>query len=88
LLERLPEDERALLVDEILHRREADLPGRIRQMGELGIFDIVVGEVEKELAHAEAELAPHSELAPVVLLRQLCETLRNQVAALRSSDNV
>jgi len=88
LLERLPVADRALLVDEILHRREADLPGRIRQMGELGIFDVVVGEVETELAQAEAALAPHSELAPVVLLRQLCETLRNQVAALRSPEGV
>jgi octaprenyl-diphosphate synthase len=84
LLERLPGDDRALLIDEILRRREADLPGRIRQMGELGIFEIVVGEVEAELAHAEAALAPHGELAPVMLLRQLCETLRNQVSALRS----
>ena len=34
LMERLGTEERALLVDEILHRREADLPGRLRQMGE------------------------------------------------------
>lgn len=88
LLERLPNADRALLVDEILHRREADLPARIRQMSELGIFEVVAGEVETELAQAEAALAPYSELAPVVLLRQLCETLRNQVAALRSPDGV
>jgi octaprenyl-diphosphate synthase len=87
LLERLPATDRALLVDEILHRREADLPGRIGQMSELGIFDVVAQEVETELAHAEAALAPHAELAPVVLLRQLCETLRNQVACLRSPTN-
>jgi octaprenyl-diphosphate synthase len=88
LLERLPAADRALLVDEILHRREADLPGRIAQMGELGIFDVVAREVETELAYAETELAPHAELAPVVLLRQLCETLRNQVACLRSPNGV
>lgn len=85
LLERLPEADQALLVDEILHRREADLPGRIRQMAELGVFDIVANEVESELVQAETALAPHGGLAPVMLLRQLCETLRNQVAGLRSS---
>lgn len=84
LLERLPAGDRALLVDEILHRREADLPGRLRQMNELGIFNLVAAEVEEELAHAEAALAPHADLAPVPLLRQLCDTLRNQVRNLQA----
>jgi hypothetical protein len=46
LLDRLPSEDRALLVDEILHRREPDLQHRIRQMIELGIFDVVAAEVE------------------------------------------
>jgi octaprenyl-diphosphate synthase len=83
LLERLTGDDRVNLVDEILKRRESDLPGRIRQMGELGIFEVVAAEVETELSLAEAALEPHAGLAPVTLLRQLCETLRNQVRSLR-----
>jgi len=88
LMERLGEGDRALLVDEILHRREADLPGRIRQMGELGIFNVVAAEVEAELLHAEAALAPHVALPPVALLRQLCDTLRHQVGNLRAPADV
>lgn len=83
LLERLPADDRALLVDEILHRREPDLAARIRQMGELGIFAVVTAEVEAELAQAEAALAQHGLLPPAALLRQLCDTLRNQVRNLQ-----
>lgn len=88
LLDRLPVDERALLVDEILRRRAADMAGRIRQMNELGIFESVAAEVESELATAEAALVPHAGLAPVPLLLQLCETLRNQVGNLRSGSRV
>ncbi len=83
LLDRLPADDRALLVDEILHRREPDLAVRIRQMGELGIFAVVTAEVETELVHAEEALAPHGALAPTALLKQLCDTLRNQVRNLQ-----
>jgi octaprenyl-diphosphate synthase len=88
LLDRLKGEDRAQLVDEILKRREADLPGRIRQMREMGIFDVVAAEVEAELAEAEAALAPHPGLAPVPLLRQLCETLRHQVGNLRAPHGV
>ncbi len=88
LLDRLNADDRAQLVDEILKRREADLPGRIRQMREMGIFDVVAAEVEAELAEAESALAPHAALAPVPLLRQLCETLRYQVGNLRAPHGV
>jgi octaprenyl-diphosphate synthase len=83
LLDRLAADERTLLVDEILRRREADLPARLRQMGELGVFAAVAAEVEAELAKAEAALAPHAALAPVPLLLQLCDTLRSQVLSLQ-----
>ncbi len=88
LLDRLSTEDRGVLVDEILHRREPDLQHRIRQMTELGIFDVVASEVEAELAKAEAALASHGGVAPVPLLLQLCGTLRHQVRNLRASDNV
>jgi octaprenyl-diphosphate synthase len=83
LLDRLAAEERAILVDEILRRREADLPARLRQMGELGVFALVAAEVEAELLKAETALAPHAALAPVPLLLQLCDTLRHQVRSLQ-----
>ncbi len=83
LLDRLPAEERAGLVDEILGRRQPDLPGRLRQMGEHGIFAAVGEEVESELLKAEAALVPHGGLPPVPLLRQLCDTLRYRVGNLR-----
>ena len=83
LLDRLGADERAVLVDEIMRRREADLPARLRQMGELGVFGLVAAEVEAELGRAEAALAAHTALAPVPLLLQLCDTLRHQVRNLQ-----
>lgn len=88
LLERLPADDRALLVDEILHRREPDLQNRIRQMVGLGIFNVVSAEVEVELTKAAAALVPHAGLAPVPLLGQLCDTLRYQVRNLQSPEGV
>ncbi len=83
LLDGLSGEERIGLVEEILGRRQPDLPGRLRQMGEYGIFAAVAEEVEGELIKAEAALAPHGGLAPVPLLRQLCDTLRYQVGNLR-----
>jgi octaprenyl-diphosphate synthase len=88
LMERLPDGERAVLVDEILHRREPDLPARIRQMAELGIFDRVSMEVEAELTKAESALAPHMDLPPGPLLKQLCATLRQQVRNLQAPSGV
>lgn len=88
LMERLPAVDRALLVDEILQRSEPDLQKRIRQMVDLGIFTIVAEEVENELVKAEATLEGHTALAPVLLLRQLCETLRYQVRNLRAPEGV
>lgn len=84
LLDRLPAEERAGLVDEILGRRQPDLPGRLRQMGEHGVFAAVAAEVETELLKAEEALAPHAGFAPVPLLRQLCDTLRYQVGSLQA----
>jgi octaprenyl-diphosphate synthase len=88
LLERLQGEDRALLVDEILHRREADLPKRIGQMVELGIFTVVAAEVEAELAKAEAALDEHAGIEPVAGLRQLCGTLRHQMGNLQATDGV
>jgi octaprenyl-diphosphate synthase len=88
LLDRLPADDRALLVDEILRKREPDLQNRIRQMVGLGIFNVIAAEVESELAQAEVALAPHEGLAPVPLLRQLCDTLRCQVRNLQVPEGV
>jgi octaprenyl-diphosphate synthase len=83
LLDHLAADERTILIDEILRLREADLPARLRQMGELGVFARVATEVEAELIKAESALVPHAALAPVPLLLQLCDTLRNQVRSLQ-----
>lgn len=85
LLDRLPVGERTELVDEILGRRAPDLPRRLRQMCELGVFASVAAEVEAELRQAEAALAPHAALPPVPLLRQLCDTVRFQVGALQGA---
>ena len=82
LLDRLAPDDRAVLVDEVLRLREADLPLRLRQMAEFDVFAQVSAEIEEELVKAETALAAHAGLAPVPLLRQLCETLRSQVRSL------
>jgi octaprenyl-diphosphate synthase len=88
LMDRLPADDRVLLIDEILHRRAPDLSARIRQMTELGVFGQVAAEVEAELSKAEAALAPHLGLPPGPLLKQLCETLRQQVRNLQTPAGV
>lgn len=84
LMDRLPIGERADLTEEILGKRTPDMPKRLRQMNEAGIFAVVAGEVEAELLKAEAALASHIGLAPVPLLMQLCNTLRYQVGCLRA----
>lgn len=88
LLERLPGEDRAHLVDEILKRREADLPRRIQQMAELGVFSAVSEEIEVELNKAEKALTPHAALPPAALLRKLCDTLRYQVRNLQAPGSV
>jgi len=84
LMDRLPAEERTGLVEEILRRRTPDLPKRLRQMHETGVFAAVADEVQVELLKAEAVLVPHAGLAPVPLLMQLCDTLRHQVSSLRA----
>ena len=82
LMEKLPADERASLVDEILKRRPPQLAVRIAQMTELGVFARVADAIQAELRVAEEALAPHSALEPVSLLLRLGQVLRAQVAAL------
>lgn len=88
LMDRLPAEERTSLTEEILGRREPDMPKRLRQMNETGVFAAVAEEVQAELLKAEAALQPHAALAPVPLLRQLCDTLRHQVGNLRAVSGV
>ena len=88
LMAHLTGGERADLVDEILGKRTPDMPKRLRQMNEAGIFAVVAAEVEAELLKAETALAPHADLAPVPLLMQLCDTLRYQVGSLRAAPSV
>src|SRR5690606_13668480 len=84
LAERLPEEERAGLMEEILGQRTPDLRGRIEQMARLGVFEAVSEVIHHELRTAESALAPHGALAPVPLLQSLADVLRSQVAALRA----
>ena len=83
LMDRLPADERAELIEEILKRRAPQLALRIRQMNDLGVFGVVDAAIGEELRVAEEKLRPHASLAPVPLLLRLAEVLRAQVTAIR-----
>jgi octaprenyl-diphosphate synthase len=82
LRERLPAAERASLEAELLGQAAPRLDWRLQQMEEAGIFDAVAAEIEIELGHAEAALAPHAGLEPFGHLSALPLVLRAQVAAL------
>jgi octaprenyl-diphosphate synthase len=84
LMEKLTPSDRALLTDEILKRRPAQLGLRISQMNELGVFARVADAIEAELRVAEKALEPFATLEPVPLLLRLGAVLRAQVAALRT----
>ncbi len=88
LMDRLPVEERAGLVEEILGRRAPDMSKRLLQMHETGVFAAVAGEVQAELVQAESALSTHIGLAPVPMLMQLCDTLRHQVGSLRAIPGV
>ena len=83
LLERLPAAERADLTAEVTgtHLPRPEL--RLRQMRELGIFAVVAGAVEMEIAAAIAALQEWQGHAPTPLLLGLGDVLRTQVAALQ-----
>src|SRR5690606_5558153 len=52
LAERLPEAERAVLLEEILGKRPPDLASRIEQMGRMGVFEAVSEIIHDELRAA------------------------------------
>jgi len=82
LLQKVPADERVTLVNSL---REGGSPGLAtskQRMAELGIAHDVIQAIDDELASAEGALAAHASLPPVGLMRQLCQLLKSQVAAL------
>jgi octaprenyl-diphosphate synthase len=83
LLGRLSAQEREELVGEVLGQRPSQLVLRSQQMSEFGVFEAVVKEIHHELRTATDALQNWSGEAPTPLLIQLCEVLRNQVAALQ-----
>lgn len=83
LRDKLPPEERAVLVDELEGRRAPDLERRISQMRELGVFDAVLAELQACLSGAEEALAEFGDKAPSPLLLELCDVLRGQTGSLR-----
>jgi octaprenyl-diphosphate synthase len=83
LLERLPSNERAELLEEIQGRRPPRLALHLRQMAEHDIFPRVAAAVQVEIDAAVAALRPWSDLAPTRRLLGLGDVLREQVASLR-----
>jgi len=82
LLEKVPSDERASIVQALREGGSPGLTASKQRMAELGIAHDVVRAIDDELASAEAALAPHFNLPPIVLMRQLCQLLKNQVNSL------
>ena len=81
LLEKLPEAEKAAVLDALHGGRALPLAGEATRMKELGIAEGVVAAIESELTLAEAALSPYTNLAPVPFLLLLRDLLRGQVAA-------
>lgn len=84
LLSKLPEEDRAILIEEITGNRPAQGELRIRQMRELGVYPAVVDAVRAELAEGEKALAPFANEPPTTRLLQLCGVLLAQVTALKN----
>lgn len=82
LMDRLPEDGRPLLVEEISGKRPIQLARRLGQMNELGVFGAVAKAVRSEINSARASLAEWPNEPPTPLLLGLCELLQSQVTAL------
>jgi octaprenyl-diphosphate synthase len=83
LLERLPADDAAALASEIAGERPPQLPIRLQQMTECGVFGSVAEAVHLELVTAAAELRSWENQGPTALLLGLCDVLQVQVAGLQ-----
>lgn len=83
LMEKLPADERAEVVEEICGRRPGQMALRMKQMANLDVFGTVSEAVQDEIAQADEALAPWPDEAPTPLLGELCGVLRVQLSALR-----
>lgn len=85
LLERLAGSDRAALLVSLREGGRPGLAASSRQMRELGIPAIVVGEINAELDAARAVLAPWDRRSPAERLIPLCNLLRDQVSALQTA---
>ncbi len=84
LLAKLPPEEKATLIDEILKKRPPQLALRIAQMKEHRVFESVADAIESDLRIGLEGLAAHDNLAPAKALSALADVLRGQVAQLRA----
>lgn len=83
LLEKLPDSERAALIEEICGRQAGNMDQRLKQMNEHGVFAVVSAAVQNEISAAEQVLAGWPHEPPTILLLQLCDVLRAQVDGLK-----
>jgi len=83
LMNRLPPSGREELIGEVLGQRPSQLSLRLEQMNELGVFDVVAEEVQREVRAALSALEEWPEELPTPLLLGLCDVLRTQVLSLR-----
>jgi octaprenyl-diphosphate synthase len=83
LMDRLPQSERAALSDEIGGLQPSRPELRLKQMLELGVFDVVEAAVTGEVNAARAALAEWPGHPPTHQLLALGDALLSQVAALR-----
>lgn len=83
LLERLPAEEAIALRGEITGERTPQLPLRLRQMNDYGVFAAVSESVDLEIGAAKAALRDFPHQPPTSLLLGLCDILRGQIAGLQ-----
>jgi len=87
LLERLSATEAVVLGSEITGERPTQLSLRLRQMGDLGVFQVVALAVHDEIMEAAAALQAYHGAAPTIFLLGLCAGLREQVEALQANSS-
>jgi octaprenyl-diphosphate synthase len=85
LAERLSPSERSSLELEVKGERAPLLSLRLQQMTELGVFEAVALEIDRELNSGSENLAGSVMESPAPLLLSLSDVLRSQVSALRRS---